>query len=225
MVEQNGGGDPGDGLTETSVSETGDKVENKPNFMTNEQFDAAIKRRESALEKKFEKKLAELTRTQAPKVDEDKELSRTAVLEKRLQEMTKREQDRDLRERDSSLRNKTINELHKAGIAPEYSEHALAYLVDAKKMIRYSEDGNPVMQVGLDEFDDLAAGIQFWANTKEAKLYKLPSGTSGSGDGKKTTQKTITTSSGMPKIERNKDGSMTRTTKIDFNNMLKSALK
>ena len=172
--------------TDTTETETTSEVE-KP--MTAEQFNKALSSRERAFEKRLaaqQSKFEELIGRLAPPPKEEKELSRTAELEKTVKELSKNLQERDARDKAMSLRQTAEQALLSHGIDAEFRDHALAYLVDHKQAIRYDSDGQIVMVVNGVEYDDLDAGMAVWANSRDAKLYKKASGAAGSGDRNRT---------------------------------------
>ena len=157
-------------------------AEDKP--MTAKQFNSAITAKEKAFEKRLEKQQADFLKTLqglAPEKKEEPALSRTAELEKTIKELSKNVQDRDARDKTNNLRTLTERALKEHGVDPEFTDHALAFLVDAKKAVRYDEDGNVVMVVNGMTYDSLDEGMAAWSQTRDAKLYRKPTESKGSG--------------------------------------------
>lgn len=158
-------------------------------YLTSQQFNQAMSARERAFEKKMSKLMeenAKLLERFAPAAKEEPALSRTAELERTVKDLSKNIQERDARDKASNLRKRAENSLRQHGIDAEFSEHALAYLVDAKQAIKYDDDGNLIMVLNGVEYDDLDAGMAVWSQSRDAKLYKKPTGASGSGDGNRS---------------------------------------
>jgi hypothetical protein len=88
-------------------------------------------------------------------------------------EAVKREQ------REVKLRAVLSEHLAKHEIEGVRAQHAVGYLVDAAKRVRW-EGEEPVFNDGKD-LVDLETGVAEWAKSDEAKLYLAPRGASGSG--------------------------------------------
>jgi hypothetical protein len=146
----------------------------------------AISARSKSFEKTLEQKLSELSgkfQPAAPPPEESPEHPTNKGLMKRLEEMQKRleaaenekkaEQEK-LRDRD--LRSKVAERLAAAGIDGQRAKHAIGFLVDAQKSVKW--DGE-TLAFGEVDFE---TGVSDWLKSEDAKLYLPPRGTSGSGD-------------------------------------------
>lgn len=177
--------DKNQGTTDQTSTDV-DQTDDKPQYLTSEQFNKALSARERAFEKKMQKlmednaKLVEKLST-GTKQEEEK-LSRTAELERTVKELSKNIQQRDARDKANNLRKATEQSLRNHGVDPEFAEHALAYLIDAKQAVKYDDEGNMVMVLNGITYDDLEEGMAVWAQSRDAKLYKKPTNTQGSGD-------------------------------------------
>jgi hypothetical protein len=155
--------------------------------MSIKQFNSAISAREKAFEARLAKQQEEFTallKQFAPKQEQEKEekLSRTAQLEQEVKEM-KAARAADLAAaRENNLRRVVEQSVRKHGISSDFAEHALTYLVDGKKAVKYNADGELVFSLNGVDYDSVDAGIEAWSSTKEAKLYKPATNVSGSGD-------------------------------------------
>lgn len=168
---------------ETEVDDAGEKPQSK--YLTAEDFNRALSNRERAFEKRIAKQqedFQKLLERFAPPAKEEPQLSRTAELEKTVKELSRSLKDRDERDRQDSLRRTVERSLKSHGIDPEYVDHALAFLVDARKAVKYDSEGNMVMEINGMAYDDIDEGMSVWANSREAKLYKKPTNAKGSGD-------------------------------------------
>lgn len=197
----------------SSTSETEEQEQEKPSYMTAEQFNKALSSREKAFEKRLaqqQSKFEELLTRLAPPPKEEKELSRTAELEKTVKELSRSLQERDSRERDQNLRRMAEQTALQFGIDPEYREHALAYLIDHKKAIRYDSDGSVIFELNGQIYDSVEDGMAAWANSKDAKAYKKPTGAHGSGDGNRRNPMPNVTPQGQLDLKRRENWQETR---------------
>lgn len=164
-------------------SNAGDS-EDKP--MSSKQFNQALSARERAFEKRLNKQQEDFNKILerlAPPAKEEPALSRTAELERTVKDLSKQLQERDSREKASNLRKVAEQTLRAHGIDAEFTDHALAYLVDAKQAIKYDQEGNVVMVLNGMTYDSLDEGMAVWSQSRDAKLYKKATGAAGSGDG------------------------------------------
>jgi hypothetical protein len=171
--------------TVETVTETEDTTKPTTSPMTAEQFNRAMTAKEKAFEKRLAKQQEEfqsMLKTFVPAPKEEPQLSRTAELEKTVKELSRTLQERDQSEKAARLRSVTEKALINAGVAAEFGEHAVSFLLDAKKAVRYDSSGQIIMTVGGIEYEDLTEGMQAWAATNDAKIYKKPSQAVGSGD-------------------------------------------
>jgi hypothetical protein len=180
-----------DNDNQNSSNETVDS-EDKP--MSSKQFNQALSAREKAFEKRLAKQQEDFTKLLerlAPPPKEEPALSRTSELERTVKDLSKQLQERDTREKASNLRKVAEQSLRSHGIDAEFTEHALAYLVDAKQAIKYDEDGNVIMVLNGMPYDSIDEGMAVWAQSRDAKLYKKPTGAAGSGDGNRRGASTL----------------------------------
>lgn len=84
--------------------------------------------------------------------------------------------------RDAKLRAQVLESLTEMGIDGARAKHALHYLVDGEKSVRYQNDESNtiVFRDGEDDID-LKTGLTNWAKTEDGKLYLPPRGAGGSG--------------------------------------------
>ena len=160
-------------------------VETDEKPLTSKQFNQALSAREKAFEKRLIKQQDDFNKIMQgylPPPKDEPALSRTSELEKTVKELSKQLQDRDAREKTNNLRKAAEQSLKAHGIDSEFSEHALAYLVDAKQAIKYDSDGNLIMVLNGIEYDSIDEGMTVWAQSRDAKLYKKPTAAQGSGD-------------------------------------------
>lgn len=103
---------------------------------------------------------------------------------KKIQAAEEREAAAKARQRDVTLRQQLSEALGKHGVDPKRMAHALSYLIDGTKSVRYSADDaeDIVFRDGEGADVDLATGLKSWAQTDDAKIYLPPRGASGSGD-------------------------------------------
>lgn len=220
-------------ITDTEDSTTVDDT--KSTGMTAEQFNKAMSARERAFEKKMAKREEEFTKMIerfAPPAKEEKELSRTAELERTVKDLSKNIQERDARDKSMSLRRTAEHALKSHGIDNEFTEHALAYLIDAKNAIRHDEDGNIIMVLNGVEYEDLDTGMAVWSASRDAKLYKSATGSKGSGDGNRKINSNDTPKNGDFELKRiddweksNKSLTIKRESKIALNNLISQKLQ
>lgn len=102
---------------------------------------------------------------------------------KKIKEAEERAAAEKAKQRDGALRQQLTEQLGKHGVDPKRMVHALSYLVDGTKTVRYSDDGDTIVFKDADGSDlDLTTGLKGWAQSDEAKIYLPPRGASGSGD-------------------------------------------
>ena len=149
----------------------------------------------AGLSTKFEEALASVKTDGAPK-NEQKQQSSSVLdapeykgMQRELAELKKQtaeaKAERDAERgkvRDSSLRQRLGEELAKHGVDAARAKHAIGYLVDADKRVRWSEDGEQLVFRDADGEVDLATGLKGWVKTDDGKLYIPPRGAQGSGD-------------------------------------------
>jgi hypothetical protein len=182
----------------------------EPKFVTEEQLNRAISARLGDFQKKFEKtiegaigglgaKLDEITKREpsggtpppgggdGSKSIEDSPIVRGLQKQladtKALAEATKAERDAEKQKtREQSLRTKVQDALTTGGIDPKFVRHAVGYLVDAEKRVRFEEESDElVFRDGTTDVD-FGTGLKTWLKSDEAKIYMTPRGTKGSGD-------------------------------------------
>jgi len=177
---------PDNNDNQDNQNDSSNTVDSEDKPMSSKQFNQALSAREKAFEKRLAKQQEEFTKLierLAPPAKEEPQLSRTSELERTVKDLSKQLQERDSREKASNLRKLAEQSLRAHGIDAEFTEHALAYLVDAKQAIKYDEDGNVVMVLNGMPYENLDEGMAVWAQSRDAKLYKKPTGAAGSGDG------------------------------------------
>src|SRR5207253_1798980 len=87
------------------------------------------------------------------------------------------------RRRSSALRQRLTDELVKGGMDGARARHAVGFLVDVEKRVKYAaDDADELVFADGDEDLDLAAGLKAWLKSEDAKLYLPPRGVAGSGD-------------------------------------------
>jgi hypothetical protein len=198
---------------------TQETSQESPAYLTREQADAEFAVREQKMMAKFEK-LLENRMPKPPKVDEEK-LSRTAEMEKQIKELSTNIQQRDAREKDQSLRSTVVDAARTAGFDRDFEDHLVAYLVDAKKLVRYAEDGSIQMTVGGVVYYSVKAGMQAFSATRDAKLYRPATGAQGTGDRNKQanygTPNPASEEDGQgPVIKRDENGRMTKESRLSL---------
>jgi hypothetical protein len=93
--------------------------------------------------------------------------------------------------RDVTLRQRVTERLVEGGIDGTRAKHALGYLVDAEKRVRFADDkaDSIVFADANGEALDLETGLKGWLSSDEAKLYLPPRGAAGSGERTDTTNR------------------------------------
>jgi hypothetical protein len=112
------------------------------------------------------------------------------AMRKQLEELTKKQEqairERDAekaRSRDMGLRQKVTEALSSAGVDAARAKLAIGYLIDAAKVVGYSEDEPEAVVFRTSEGDqDLGSGLRTWLKSDEGKVFLPPRGTQGSGD-------------------------------------------
>lgn len=201
-----------DNTPDSNLNDEVETIEDKP--MSSKQFNQALSARERAFEKRLAKQQEDFNKILerlAPPVKEEPQLSRLAEVERTNKELSKRLQERDDRDRSETMRKVTERSLRAHGIDAEFTDHALAYLIDAKKAIKYDEDGNVVMVLNGMTYDDLDEGMAAWSLTKDAKLYRKPTAAQGSGDGNRRNALESMKKSGTLDLKRREDADKTFT--------------
>ncbi len=85
--------------------------------------------------------------------------------------------------RSSALRQHLAHALVKGGMDAGRARHAVGFLVDVEKRVKYAADEtDELVFVDGDEELELAAGLKAWLKSDDAKLYLPPRGVAGSGD-------------------------------------------
>ncbi len=85
--------------------------------------------------------------------------------------------------RHSALRQRLTDELIKGGTDATRARHAVGFLVDVEKRVKYAaDDSDELVFAAGDEELDLNAGIKAWLKSEDGKLYLPPRGVAGSGD-------------------------------------------
>lgn len=102
----------------------------------------------------------------------------------KLLEQIKAERDAEkARTRDTTLRQKLTEGLASAGVPADRVKHAVGFLVDVDKRVRYADDGDELVFRDNDNtVVDFNSGLKAWAKSDDAKIYLPPRGTAGSGD-------------------------------------------
>lgn len=168
--------------------------EDQVNEIVNRALTAREKRLQTTLEKLIVEQMGKLTAAKQteqaaegdkPKPQESPEvkalseklvkLEKTLVAERELREKTEQSA------RDVSTRTKLRDALKAAGVKDDALEFAVGHLYDAKKSIRFSDDGKPLMTVTRAraknapaepmDFDDLTEAAKDWAKTQEAAFF------------------------------------------------------
>lgn len=85
----------------------------------------------------------------------------------------------EAKQRDAALRARLAEQLALHDIEGTRAQHAIGYLVDAAKRVRY--DGDDLVFMDENDAVDLKTGLAEWAKGDEAKLYLPPRGANGSG--------------------------------------------
>jgi hypothetical protein len=196
-----------------------DVVQDQQTGYTREQVDAEFAIREQKLMDKFTKLLE--NRLPKPKAEDPEKLSFTRELEKQVKELSTNIQQRDAREKDQSLRSTVIDAARVSGFDRDFEDHLVAYLVDAKKLVRYAEDGSIQMTVNGVVYDSVQKGMQAFSSTKDAKLYRPATGAQGTGDRNKQanygTPNPPSEEDGQgPVIKRDENGRMTKETRLSL---------
>jgi len=195
MGDQSQGNDP----------PNGSQGDDAPKFVTEEQLNRAISARLGQFEKKQDKvfgdfgaKLEQYFSQQPPKDEDKQEGQQTTKVEdhpafksmQRQLEDTKKLTERLSHEkqverskaRDTTLRQALQEKLAAGGVAGAQLKHALGFLVDAEKRVRFADDDSEeiLFRDGQDflPFED---GLRAWMKSDDAKIYLPPRGTNGSG--------------------------------------------
>jgi hypothetical protein len=86
--------------------------------------------------------------------------------------------------RDVTLRQRVTERLTEGGIDGVRAKHALGYLVDSEKRVRFADDKDDsiIFADANGEALDLETGLKGWLSSDEAKLYLPPRGAAGSGE-------------------------------------------
>lgn len=189
---------------------------NEPKFVTEDVLNKAITARLSQLEKKQKEQLAEALNSLAPMLDkalEDKlaakpqdppsKKDRNSVeddpqfkgLKKELAELKAKADAAEAKAaqeaakaKEAALRQKVADELGKHGIDSQRARHAMSFIVDAERRVRYDDDDNLVFRDSDGQELDLMSGVKAWVKSDDAKIYLPPKGASGSGDRPAKTQ-------------------------------------
>lgn len=185
----------------------------KPQYVTTEQLNQAITNRFKPFEKKVEDLfaksgdaiLAKLSETidqrfDALKTQPEKKTDPAPQIEdhpsfkglqKQLQDLQKaadtakaEAEAEKAKTREAKLRQRLGDELAGHGIDPTRAKHAVGYLIDVEKRVRWSEDdADAIVFRDADGQDlDFGTGMKAWAKSEDAKIYMAPRGTQGSGD-------------------------------------------
>lgn len=186
----------------------------KPQFVTADQLNQAITNRLKPFEKKVEElfaksgdamlaKMSEVIdqRFEAMKAPSDKKTDAGSQnieehplfkgMQRQFEELKKAHEEAKAeaeaeraKTREAKLRDRLANELTNHGIDPARTRHAVGFLIDAERRVRWSEDDdNTIVFRDSDGHDlDFATGLKAWAKSEDAKIYMAPRGTQGSGD-------------------------------------------
>ena len=84
--------------------------------------------------------------------------------------------------RTTALRSRLTDELVKGGMDAARARHAVGFLVDVERRVKYAEDGDELLFVDKNEDVDFATGLKGWLKSDDAKIYLPARGASGSGD-------------------------------------------
>lgn len=184
-----------------------------PQYVTVDQLNAAITARFKAFDKKIEELFTKGSETILTKVAEtidqrfeslkqpaDKKPDAPGSiddhpvvkgLQKQLDELRKANEQSKAeaaaeraKMRETKLRQRLTDELTSHGIDPARAKHAVGFLIDVEKRVRYSgDDDDTIVFRDADGQDlDLGTGLKGWAKSEDAKIYMAPRGTQGSGD-------------------------------------------
>lgn len=107
-----------------------------------------------------------------------KQLEENAKVSQRLQE--ERDAERT-KARDIDLRKRVSDHLSKT-IPADRLQHAVGFLVDAQKRVRWNDDASELVFRDRDGDVDLETGLGAWQKSDDAKIYLPPRGPQGSGD-------------------------------------------
>lgn len=103
-------------------------------------------------------------------------------LQKRAEQAEAARSQESAKARDALLRQKLAQSLADHGVDAARTKHAIGYLVDASKSVRYGDDGESLVFSSNGEELDFASGLKTWVASDDAKIYLPPRGTAGSGD-------------------------------------------
>jgi len=176
--------------------------EDKINEIVNRALTAREKRLQTALEKQIADSIAKLNtvkpaddtangdteKAKAPKESpEVKALAaKLAQMEARLKTSDELREKIERQARESSTRTRLRDALKAAGVKEDALEIAVGHIFDARKLVKFDDEGNPILMVSRSrakgaaaeamEFSDLAEGAKDWAKTQEAGFF-LPAPT------------------------------------------------
>jgi hypothetical protein len=100
---------------------------------------------------------------------------------KTIQDMQRREKERDAALRDKEARAGLSERLLAKGVAPKYAKHAVGFLTDVQKAVRYDDTGALLVRVGQVEYDNIDEAADAFIQSDDAKPYLAASDAKGSG--------------------------------------------
>lgn len=170
-----------------------DAGEESPQYLTrdehNKSMNAAITARTRGLEQKIDQLVSVIEEFRSGKgkkadaaEDDDqpkRNVDRIAKLEAMIAKAEQEKKQEIQKRLDSELRQTTKEHLSNLpGIRPEFIKPLMAQLIDADKVIKFSDDGRLV--AGENE-EDLKDYLLSWSKSSEAKAFFQAKGTQGSG--------------------------------------------
>lgn len=86
--------------------------------------------------------------------------------------------------REATLRSSVTNALTATGMPAALAKKAVFELVDGTKRVGWQSDESESLVFKTDDGEhlDLDSGLKSWLGSEDAKFYKAPTGTTGSGD-------------------------------------------
>lgn len=187
------GGEPKYATIE-EVTEAVSELVNKAITNRNKAFEGKMTGMLSELTAKFEERMKAQAAPAPSSSGPESKVEDTPVfkgLQKQLADMqqkleaTEREKRAErAKGRDKDLRQRLSDELTKAGVDPARVRHAVGFLVDSDKRVRYvDEDTDEVVFTDEDNQEvDFRTGLRNWMKSDDSKIYQSARGTTGTGD-------------------------------------------
>lgn len=169
---------------------------NKALTNRNKQVEAKLEKAIVDIQTKFQEQLSALTqtsqttdKTKTAEVDYESTPAYRGM-QKQIAELQKQAEEAKLaslavqkQNREVRLRQKVGEELIKVGVDPSRVKHAVTFLLDGEKRVKYAdEESDDIVFNDNDTEIDLQTGLKSWAKTDDAKIYQPARGTTGSGD-------------------------------------------